>query len=216
MTSGKSNTHAVTVEVDLDAARPYDLEELADLLAGHHGAAAGDLSEATLEFDVDADSPGRAAVCGQEIAEDLLPRVGAHVMALRSVRAMSVAEQERFVASPAVPALVDVAEVARQLGVTKQRVAQLRNRPDFPDPVAELDARPVWTEASVACFVQSWHRRPGRRPKTASVEAAPALGLMLALLALLITTHLQRRGAGARLLAQVLPLPATVLRARAA
>lgn len=56
-------------------------------------------------------------------------------------------------------------EVAEFLGVSKQRVAELRGRPGFPAPVAELAAGPVWTVSSLSRFLSEWPRRPGR-PRT--------------------------------------------------
>jgi len=61
---------------------------------------------------------------------------------------------------------VGVTEIARLLGVSRQRVAQLRTRDDFPAPIAELAAGPVWTRSSLNHFVEGWSRAPGR-PKTA-------------------------------------------------
>jgi hypothetical protein len=58
--------------------------------------------------------------------------------------------------------LVGVSEVAELLGVSRQRVAQLREREDFPAPIAELAAGPVWTRTSLTRFVEAWPRRPGR------------------------------------------------------
>ena len=58
--------------------------------------------------------------------------------------------------------LVGVTEVAELLGVSRQRVAQLREREDFPAPVAELAAGPVWTRTNLTRFVEAWPRKPGR------------------------------------------------------
>jgi len=57
---------------------------------------------------------------------------------------------------------VGVTEFAGLLGVSRQRVAQLRDREDFPAPIAELAAGPVWTRTSLTRFVEAWPRRPGR------------------------------------------------------
>ncbi len=57
-----------------------------------------------------------------------------------------------------------VAEVAELLGVSRQRVYQLRVAyPDFPVPVAELTSGPVWHESELLAW-QSQHpdRRSGR------------------------------------------------------
>lgn len=51
------------------------------------------------------------------------------------------------------------------LGVSKQRVSELRGQELFPSPVAELEAGPVWAASSLRCFLASWARTPGR-PRT--------------------------------------------------
>ncbi|MCW2900639.1 MAG: hypothetical protein JWO67_2904 [Streptosporangiaceae bacterium] len=54
-------------------------------------------------------------------------------------------------------------EVAEVLGLSRQRVAQLRARPDFPDPVAEIALGPIWDLDAVASWLGSGVRRgPGR------------------------------------------------------
>lgn len=54
--------------------------------------------------------------------------------------------------------LMGVAEVADFLGVTRQRVHQLRQGEGFPAPAAELKAGPVWESADV----ERWAREQGR------------------------------------------------------
>lgn len=56
-----------------------------------------------------------------------------------------------------------VSEVAEVLGLSRQRVGQLRARPDFPDPVAEIGLGPIWDLDAVASWLGSGVRRgPGR------------------------------------------------------
>jgi hypothetical protein len=86
---------------------------------------------------------------------------------------------------------VGVTEIAEILGVSRQRVAQLREREDFPWPIAEIAADPVWTRSSLnhlvahgaarrgplrlhARGVSGVHTR-GRAPHLTQGEWAPAL-----------------------------------------
>jgi hypothetical protein len=71
---------------------------------------------------------------------------------------------ERENATPNFPELVGLSEIAGILGVSKQRVAQLRDREDFPKPVAELAAGPVWSRWMLERFIEEWPRRGGRAP----------------------------------------------------
>ena len=61
-----------------------------------------------------------------------------------------------------------VSEVAALLGVSRQRVAELRGKPGFPAPVAEISAGPIWEVSSLNRFLEGWERRPGRPRKAKS------------------------------------------------
>jgi predicted DNA-binding transcriptional regulator AlpA len=54
--------------------------------------------------------------------------------------------------------LMGTAEVAKLLGVSRQRVNQLSHRDDFPEPVARLAAGPVWQTVDI----ERWARASGR------------------------------------------------------
>lgn len=45
--------------------------------------------------------------------------------------------------------IVGLTEAGEMLGVTKQRVNQLRHSPDFPTPLEELACGPIWLKAAV-------------------------------------------------------------------
>lgn len=198
-------TYAVTVEAMLDATQTYDIEELADLLTELSGAVAGDREGVSATLDIVADSPARAVDEAQGKVHELLEKVGARVVGFTAVSAITAEEQERMLATPLVPPLLGVAEVSKELGVTKQRVAQLRYRPDFPDPVAELAAGPIWTQASLSRFIEQWDRSPGR-PRKASAAQLGTVMLIVGLigLAFCLTKHSDSSGAA---LATVLPFP---------
>ncbi|HYT80008.1 MAG TPA: hypothetical protein VEQ37_12285 [Actinomycetota bacterium] len=78
------------------------------------------------------------------------------------VEARTAERAERDLDVPTYPDLVGVAEVADLLGVSKQRVSELRDSPRFPAPVSDLRSGPVWTRAAIERFVESWERKPGR------------------------------------------------------
>lgn len=205
MTSPGYVTYAVTVEALLDATQVYDIEELADLLTDLSGAVAGDREGVSATLDVLADSPAHAADEAQRIVHQFLEKVGARVVGFTGISAMTADEQERMLATPIVPALLGVAEVSKELGVTKQRIAQLRDRPDFPDPVAELAAGPVWTQASLSRFIEQWDRSPGRPKKISATQAGTAL-LVIGLLGMAFY-FAHQSGSSAGTVAQVLAFP---------
>ena len=72
--------------------------------------------------------------------------------------------------SPQPRDLVGTSEAAVLLGVSRQRIGQLAERPDFPAPIARLSAGPVWTRTSIDAFDQSWSRKITGRPR----KPAPA------------------------------------------
>ena len=61
-----------------------------------------------------------------------------------------------------------VTELAKLFDVSRQRVWELRRRPGFPAPIAELAAGPVWTVSSLQRFLEAWPRKPGRPRRRAT------------------------------------------------
>ena len=57
-------------------------------------------------------------------------------------------------------------EVAELLGISRQRLTQLRAEGRLPEPDAQLAATPVWKKSTVDGFVWGWRRLPGPAPKT--------------------------------------------------
>jgi predicted DNA-binding transcriptional regulator AlpA len=49
-------------------------------------------------------------------------------------------------------------EIAKLLGVSRQRVGQLAQAESFPEPVARLAAGPIWESADI----ERWAREAGR------------------------------------------------------
>ena len=69
--------------------------------------------------------------------------------------------------------LIGLKEIATLLGVSRQRALQIvRDRPEFPEPVARLASGRVWrTEAVQTWVAEHPDRRPGR-PRKQSPEVA--------------------------------------------
>lgn len=61
--------------------------------------------------------------------------------------------------------LVGAVEAGEILGVSRTRVHQLAERPDFPEPRYILAAGKLWARADIIAFDTRWNRRPGRPPK---------------------------------------------------
>lgn len=54
--------------------------------------------------------------------------------------------------------LVGLTEIGHMLNVTRQRVAQLAETVEFPEPVAEISAGRIWLRQEV----YQWARKVGR------------------------------------------------------
>lgn len=72
---------------------------------------------------------------------------------------------EKHALAPSTPELLAATDVAELLGVSRQRVWQLQERPEFPEPYVRLGSGPVWTRPAIERFAESWERKPGRPAK---------------------------------------------------
>jgi predicted DNA-binding transcriptional regulator AlpA len=53
--------------------------------------------------------------------------------------------------------LVGVREIAIRLGVSRQRIQQLADRDDFPEPFQQLTMGRVWWEHEIEDWIRGWH-----------------------------------------------------------
>ena len=74
----------------------------------------------------------------------------------------AVEDLERRLEQSNAPELLGLAEVAQELGVSKQRVSELASGASFPAPIARLKSGPVWQRSALVRFMRSWKRAPGR------------------------------------------------------
>lgn len=88
-------------------------------------------------------------------------KLGIQIALIDRVELMAGPFFERWLDTPA-DELAGVTELAKLFGVSKQRMSELRTREDFPAPIAELAAGPVWKVANLRRFLDTWERRPGR------------------------------------------------------
>lgn len=165
--------YAVTIEAE-SSAPPTDeqISELLDALLQDHGASVsggGGHSTWSITMSVDA-APGDPVGSGAaalELVRSHAGRLGFPAWEVAALEVLTYAEQDRRLAIPLIPELVGTAELAEILGVSKQRVSELRGRDGWPEPVAELASGPVYTLMSIRHFAESWVRKPGRPRKVA-------------------------------------------------
>ncbi len=170
--------YSVNIEVWADRpSHPDPGDELLSLLvdfgavgsvvhSGDHGVGA----LFSLEVQAGEDAEVTAVQTGRALFLNVLDKAGIHHAGVRRLEVMDERYQEIESNRPT-EAYLGVAEVAALLGVTKQRISELRTRQGFPAPIAELASGPVWKESSLRRFADSWERRPGR-PRKAAVGSA--------------------------------------------
>lgn len=70
------------------------------------------------------------------------------------------------------------AEVCGVLGITRQRLHQLRQSGRFPEPDRLLTATPLWMRSTLKDFTIGWRRTPGPTPRTMDMDGLLATGSM--------------------------------------
>ena len=150
-----------------DGGEPDALEALLEILPelGAMGAIVhGRLPQvAGARFHVAADEPEEAVPRALWIFREAAGKVGLVLAGIERVEAVTDERLGRDLEEPIEQdPYLGVTEVARLLGVSRQRVSELRSRPGFPEPVAELASGPVWRGWQLRRFVEEWPRRPGR------------------------------------------------------
>lgn len=160
----------VDVESDVDdAAVDERIDDLLDVLEEHHASVGGARGGFGARISVQA---GDAVEAGDRAAAVVYEASQKAGLAWGRVRRLEVVHERDFedeLAQPSFPAVLGTSEVTELLGVSRQRLARLRERPDFPEPMVELAAGPVWLRSAVAAFLERWDRRPGR-PKVITIE----------------------------------------------
>jgi len=150
------------------------VDELLGKLASYHaiasvggGLAADLMHRLSVSLTLDAPSLRDAATgVSWDLVTGALDDVGIPADRLhdREISARDVDLQAEDLARPP-DRYVGVSEIAQMLGVSRQRASELRTRPGFPAPIADLASGPVWTRGSLDRFISTWERRPGRPTK---------------------------------------------------
>jgi len=169
---GRVNVEDWTVLIETEVAKDEPMErwvdDLLDLLEGTSPVASTDPGRVAVTLSTPSHTVEEAVSEMSRRVIEGLDKVGLKPVRIVHVEVMTVTEMDRRLSEPTFPVLVGVAEIAEILGVSRQRVSELARSEQFPRPVAELAAGPVWTWNMLQRFLDTWPRRPGRR----KVEAA--------------------------------------------
>jgi len=152
----------ITTTLGVDAT-PETMDAWEDRLATFDALAARipRLGQTVITLHVTADDMIKATAVARDAVADA---AGAEPIAIETV---TDAEQDRRADEPTLPELMSAADIAEELGVTRQRVHQLRHTAAFPTPLADLRGGAIWDAAAIRKFDRTWTRQPGR-PRAAS------------------------------------------------
>ncbi len=156
---------AFEVAGDDEAAPDVDAEQLwplLDALAAHSPTVGGGGRRYDAQFNVEAADAGTAWAKALRLWRRAVATARLPAWPMVHAEILTAAEHDRILGqSP--PELVGVSEIAAVLKTTRNRAWQVTKKPDFPRPMAELAAGPVWALPMVTRFIEEWPRRGGRR-----------------------------------------------------
>lgn len=143
-------------------------EDLLDALEEHDGVVTLASGQIVIDITVAADDHLAAVSTADRLVRAAVRSAGPdRAVTVDRIEAKTAARAARDLDQPTYPEMLGVAEVAELLGVSKQRVFELRETGRLPTPIAELRAGPVWPRPAIERFIESWERKPGR-PRRAS------------------------------------------------
>jgi hypothetical protein len=163
-----TNIWSVTVHIELPAADRYRIhptayERLQAILEGRGPIIKPERNKLVVVFGIRVDDLTAAQKEAGPLVAQLTDTLGLSPAAAICIRMISTKELDDELSK--MPECAGVGEVAAILGVSKQRVHQLLQRPDFPKPVQQLAATPLWREADV-------RRYSATRPRRSRTSAA--------------------------------------------
>lgn len=169
------NDYSVTVETsapggDEQLVDRRAIDELMGLLEEHGGvvSAGPEWSSWDASIGVEAATAAEATRVGQAVIADSAAKAGLPDWPVVRVETIDEDARDDLATSPNMPDLVSGPEIARLLGVSRQRVHQLAaGNPQFPKPLYRLGVGSLWTRSAIERFAEEWERKPGR-PKASA------------------------------------------------
>jgi predicted DNA-binding transcriptional regulator AlpA len=145
------------------------LEEVASHLIDFSVAASGDHRGWSVRLYIETDVGPNAAVTAVETGSERVRQYAEKVgLPMWPVVRTEAVESDTFHAELEVsnfPNILGTTEVTEMLGVSRQRLHELRSLGRFPEPMVELAATPLWIRSTVDSFLAGWSRKPGRPSK---------------------------------------------------
>jgi predicted DNA-binding transcriptional regulator AlpA len=141
------------------------IDVLIDLVVPYAGAVAYGGDDNVLDVTMSIEAPD-AVQAVHRASKLLLPLVQAAGFSIEPVREVRAREAEALSAElerSNFPDIVGTTEAAELLGMSRQRIHELRSAGRFPEPMVELAAGPIWLRRAIEAFAEV--KRPGGRPK---------------------------------------------------
>lgn len=152
------------------------------LAKAHRGHATGTSKGWSASVSVEADAVvhnlEHAAFLGKKLVEDANRQVGLPAAAVVSQQIVLADVFHAQLETLSVMESLGTAEVCGVLGITRQRLHQLRQSGRFPEPDRELTATPLWMRSTLREFTIGWRRTPGPTPRPMDMDGLLATGSM--------------------------------------
>ncbi|MGH9094064.1 MAG: helix-turn-helix transcriptional regulator [Acidimicrobiales bacterium] len=145
--------------------------QLLDLLSDYGASTAGDHRGWSAWISLAADDAADALSQGVQVVFDYAKKAGLPYWPIIRSETVQADVFDAEQAAPNFPALMGTQEVTDLLGVSRQRLHELRSSGRFPEPIVRLASGPVWLQPAVDKFLEGWERLPGR-PSNEAVAAA--------------------------------------------
>ena len=161
----------------------HRVEMLDRVLAKEHGGrgaltATGWTGSVRVEADALVHNLDQAALLGKKLVEDANRQVGLPPAALVSQQVVHTDVFHVQLEAMSLSELLGTAEVCGELGITRQRLHQLRQSGRFPEPDRVLTATPLWMRSTLKDFTIGWRRTPGPTPRPMDMDGLLATGSM--------------------------------------
>lgn len=141
---------------------PEMLGRFMDFLADFEGVVSADTMGWRAIITVKEPTVAEAFTFGTEQITKAAKRAKMPKWPLLSVEVLRTDEHDRRLEIPNFPEVLGTTEVAELLGVTRQRLHQLRSTGRFPAPMVDLAATPLWLKTTIDSFLETWNRSGGR------------------------------------------------------
>jgi predicted DNA-binding transcriptional regulator AlpA len=148
------------------------VEDFVDALAGASGIVSVDQHRWAATVTVEAGTAGLAVEQGSALISSMAVQFRLPTWPVERIEAVEADRQDSGLQVSNFPDIVGMSEAASLLGISRQRVHELRKAGRFPEPMVELAAGPIWLRPAIEAFNERWDRRPGR-PK-ATMTASPS------------------------------------------